>query len=127
MKVLWVEDQPADYREYWSILQDHGDQVVVATTVDQALSFLQSDVFEVIILDIAIPLGDSPTVADLEDTDFNGRYVIDWIRRESVHEVSRIVCLSNFIAVAGQLTEGLPVQVLHKAAFLNEFEELIYG
>jgi CheY-like chemotaxis protein len=127
MNILWVEDQPAITRQYWTILQKHGDSVRQATNVDQAFGYLENEEFDIIILDIAIPLGVSPAVDDLKDTDFNGQYVVDRIRKDSLFLISRILCLSNFTTMVATIFEGVPVEVLPKNAFLREFEALIYG
>jgi CheY-like chemotaxis protein len=127
MKILWVEDQPGDAREYWAILKRHGDTVWQATNVDQALNYLDAEVYDIIILDIAIPLGISPAVGHLEDTDYNVQYVVDRIRQDGLFEISRIVCLSNFSPMVPVIFKDLPVQVIAKNSFLREFEAVIYG
>lgn len=98
MRVLFVEDEPNDYLMYIEAIcaeaaQRDGEMDHVRTLED-ALCRLQSDPYDVVILDLNIPLGeDCPE--GYKDCEMNGKYVVDYLHSQGASHV-RVVCLTNY-------------------------------
>lgn len=127
MKILWVEDQVEDNMSFYRILGRRGDSVTHASTVQEAIVALRDDLFETVVLDLKIPLGEGPDVEDAEDSDFNGKHVLSHLQSEGLLEIVRVVCLTNFWEMAAEELKFYNVEIVRKAIYLSDLEKVIHG
>jgi CheY-like chemotaxis protein len=127
MRILWVEDQIEDNRTIYEVLNIHEDPVRIASNVQQALTLLSTETFDLIVLDLNIPLGTGDRADKLEDLHFNSRHVAEEISKFYRDRKMRIICLTSFWEDAKLELEPFGVQVVRKTAYLNELKGIIYG
>ena len=127
MRILWVEDQYADNREYAHIHAEHGSDVTHVSTVAEALRRISDETFDCIVLDLKVPLGEGMGTEAMTDLDYNAVHIITFLEQRRILGALKVVCLTNFANAARQLFEGKPIVVSRKTGFLREFEEIIYG
>jgi CheY-like chemotaxis protein len=125
VNVLWVEDQLQDNQVYADALagDESRPQIKYAASVAEALVSLAAQEFDVVVLDLNLPLGrEAP--ASFMDTDTNGAYVAKHLRETGRLARTRVVCLTNFYHRAQEaLGEG--VKIVNKGAFARDFVRVV--
>lgn len=124
MQVLWVDDQPGDSPEFMRVLVERGWHVTNARNVVEAIMCLDSESFDLLILDIQIPLGPVGGDQRFEDLAYNGVHVYIRMSEKSCDKVPQVICLTNFEHAARQHL-GSEVTVLSKAIFIETFRKEI--
>lgn len=102
MRVLFVEDEERDYRLYIEAVgvaaKTRGCAVDLVQSLEDALRCVQAESYDVIVLDLNIPLGANCPVGYV-DCEFNGKYLVGHLRDQGA--TPRIVCLTNYALEAG--------------------------
>lgn len=118
MRVLFVEDEPNDYLMYINAVSaeaaQRGGEMDHVRTLEDALRRLRSDPYDVVILDLNIPLGeDCPE--GYKDCEMNGKYVVDYLHTHDASHV-RVVCLTNYaLRARGELRPFPSMTILAKS------------
>ena len=126
MRILWVEDELDDNRTYYDTLIRPDTEIRLASTVHEALTLLQSTHFDLIIVDLNIPIGNGPLMESYPDGDLNGTYVVEYVWR-TVASQARIICLTNFWEKVGDQLKPWNVEIVPKVAYLKEVRRIVYG
>ena len=126
MRVLWVEDQIEDNRTFYDVLARRGSEIRLASTVQEAIVLISSETFDLVLVDLNIPIGTGEMVQRLEDSKYNGKHVVE-AARAKLGERVRVVCLTSFWEDGRDELGSLGVEQIPKVAYLSEFERLIYG
>jgi CheY-like chemotaxis protein len=127
VRILWVEDQFEENKAFLRAAENaYGASVEWAGSVAEAYRKMEDgDRYDVIVVDLKIPLGDDDAVAHLSDTDFNGQYVIIRLEEQSYVSEGKVICLTNFVVDATSILREKPVRIVRKAGYLREFVEAI--
>jgi CheY-like chemotaxis protein len=92
--------------------------------VVQALALLGSQEFDVIILDLNIPLGrDAPD--ELIDGHLNGKHVVTYLDKEQRLPALRVLCLTNFYERARNEL-GDKAVIVKKGTFVADFLRAVF-
>jgi len=118
MRVLFVEDEPNDYLMYINAVSAEavrrGGEMDYVRTLDDAMRRLETNPYDVILLDLNIPLGEDYQ-GTYKDCEMNGKYVIDYLRDHGVTD-TRVVCLTNYaLRARGELGAFPNLMILPKA------------
>lgn len=128
MNVLWVEDQFDENFHLFRVLERRGETVELAGTVAEALrKLMDGTVFDLVIVDLRIPLGEGDPVSGMPDGNDNGRHVLKHLVSSGFISRGRAVCLTNFVLAASTMGLDAAIQIVPKASYLKDFEEAIYG
>lgn len=58
INVLWVEDEPQSVRYEQKLAEQHGWRIVFAETVSKALELISDTAFDLVVIDLILPLDD---------------------------------------------------------------------
>ncbi|MCP4677395.1 MAG: hypothetical protein GY854_18150 [Deltaproteobacteria bacterium] len=81
--VLWFDNDPAMIEPYSAALRDEGYTVTIARSITEANSALESETFDLLILDVMIPTFDDAEEEEFspEETDCGGETGLAFYRR----------------------------------------------
>lgn len=121
MRVLWVEDEYRKSKPFYQVLYDRGATIRFASTVSQALTWLENEAFDLLLLDLKIPLGLGLRQQGYEDSEFNGRHVLIAIDSSDRYTVLRRICFTNYQAQVKAILADHDVEIVHKSIRLDDF------
>lgn len=117
-RVLFVDDEPYLTAHYRRALADAGLVVTYAQSANEALKLVEQDTFEVVIVDLMLPMSvaaDAPAEVPGADT---GLWLLRRLREQPRLAKSRFVVLSSYVnaerVVHGADIPGPPVLVARK-------------
>lgn len=87
-KVLVVEDMPDWRKRFIRILEKDGHTVRNAANYDKAVSLLQKDGFDVVILDLRL--------VNWDDTDFSGMNLLDEIDKVKEKQGTNVIIVTGY-------------------------------
>ncbi|MBL8892616.1 MAG: hypothetical protein JNL67_21750 [Planctomycetaceae bacterium] len=118
-KILFIDDEFApdfedalgSYMSFYSLeLQEHGFDVTRCSSVDEAITALVSDVFEMAIIDIMMPPGDEFTDQDTNYGMATGTLLARKIKQQ--YPKLKIIVLSNLTREEGAFADLLKEKVV---------------
>jgi len=118
MRILYVEDEPNDYiiyiRAVTAEANRRGGTLDHAPTLEDALRQVQAGDYDVIVLDLNIPLGEDCRPGYV-DSDLNGLYLLGYLKDQG-NDRTRVVCLTNYMLRARTELEQFPrIKILPKS------------
>lgn len=86
IKVLWVEDEPSSLRYEWKLAEQQAWQITPADTVSRAKDLLNDTAFDLVVVDLILPLDDYHKQRGYVDPDAGVQLV------ESIRDSTRKGC-----------------------------------
>lgn len=127
MDILWIDDCTDDYPGISRLLESKGTSLRFAANVQQAFVILKDRSFDLIVLDLNIPLGFGSEVDALADTHHNGVHVVhafdDLLRSRG----TRIVCVTNYESMAREVLARYNIDVAAKSDFMKDIAKHVFG
>jgi CheY-like chemotaxis protein len=131
MKILWVEDEPKDSEAWVRAVNEElpargGGNIAFAGTVDETVRMLDADRYDVVVLDLNIPLGPD-TSRRWRDGNLNGKYVVKHLAETERLASIQVICLTNLALLARtELGEVPGIKILPKGSFTAELKKAIF-